>query len=177
MEDLMEGEQLLRHMKAEQVSANVRGRFLNQAVFIEMLLAEIICHHFCPDKQRRFQFFDSIVSNMTFNTRVDVFSIILKSFYSDIEREYPDIVKQINDIRNFRNIVAHALLDTSSEFLDNNPEKETVQFVTYKRSPGKRTKEIKHLLTNDDFKKKIQLTESIISRLAAIRDKVAHITD
>ncbi len=111
----LEKEKQLFHLY--DLSKEIRGSFLDQAIAIEMLITDIISRHFCPEEARRSLFFSLVPPELTFSTKIRILETILELCYPDLLEKYPTLIKEIKKIKNFRNRVAHSMLDTTEEFL------------------------------------------------------------
>jgi len=94
-----------------------RGAYLFQAIWIDTLLNQIIACHFCStDYKKQGMLTGLILNELTFSSKIRYFLRILES-YPEIASKHPNIKKKLENVREFRNKVAHSKLDTSGEFL------------------------------------------------------------
>ena len=123
-----------------------RGRLLNSAAVNERQIAQIITWYFCDERRRDF-FFSEIATSYFFSLRakIDILSKILKTDYEFFLDEQPDFLKDVNEMKYFRNLLAHATLDLSDKALSRDPRK-GVGFLQF--HDGKR--EVK-VVTEEDF--------------------------
>ena len=127
---------------------DLRGRYLSFTSVLETMLSEIITKYFCNNDQRKGLFFTEIANGqaMSFSIKINILSKIIKKDYRDILLKYPDIIKRLNVIRDFRNKLAHAAVDLSEDALEKDG-RFGVGFITFKN--GKR--HIKHVSLEDSI--------------------------
>ena len=94
-----------------------RGSYLFQAIWIDTLLNQIISHHFCPeDSKKQGMLIGLILNELSFNSKIKYFLRILET-YSQIALKHSQLKKKLENVRKFRNKIAHSKLDTSAKFL------------------------------------------------------------
>jgi hypothetical protein len=108
-----------------------RGGVLNTVAVIEKDIAQIISHYFCKE-ERRDVFFSEIATAEFFSYRnkISILKEILQKDYAFFLEEHPDLTKELGEIGEFRNILAHATLDVTDNALRRNP-KDGVGFVSF----------------------------------------------
>ncbi|GAH13880.1 unnamed protein product, partial [marine sediment metagenome] len=129
------------------VSKEIRGRFLDQAIPIEMLIDDIISWHFCPEDTRQSLFFSLVSPKLTFSNKIKILETILQIYYPDLVKKHQNLIKEINKIRDFRNRIAHSLLDASDEFLEKGYN-DRIRLVFYRNGEKKH-----QVITMDNIKK------------------------
>lgn len=115
------------HARAREM----RGGFLNHIACIERDMAQIITDYFCtPCKEKRAIFFDHIVTKGFFGLRKkrDVLYRIIKNDYPRYWKENNEYLKRFDEIADFRNKLAHSVLDVSVEVLAR-PIEKGISFV------------------------------------------------
>ncbi len=119
-------------MRLHQYVRNWRGQLINSVSVIDLRLALVISKFFA--KEERFLLFFSEMAtsrSMTFRKKRDMLRIIFQQdplFETAKER---NLLKELEDIGNFRNVLAHSVLDVSGAALAKTPQ-EGVGFVSYK---------------------------------------------
>jgi hypothetical protein len=99
----------------------IRGAYLAHVISIEGLVKDIILYHFCPDEDKRKQFISLILNGRDYTpSGTEILEKVLDIHYHDLTQRYPKLIKDLNKIRQFRNSLAHSMLDTSDEFLAKN---------------------------------------------------------
>ena len=103
----------------DELAKDIRGSILEQAIWIERLIENIIAWHFCPEEDKRYQFFSLVINgtDITFSSKIKILKKLLELYYPDLSQKYPKVTKELNKVRDFRNKIAHAMLDNSLEFL------------------------------------------------------------
>ena len=46
----------------DELAKDIRGSILEQAIWIERLIENIISWHFCPEEDKRYQFFSFVIN-------------------------------------------------------------------------------------------------------------------
>ena len=148
------------------LSAQIRGPFLEQAIFIERIIDGIVSNHFCLDETRRNFFFSLIMPEIVFFKKINIIKQLLKLHYPDLDIKYPKLNKELENIINFRNEIAHAMLDTSDEFMSKK-YLDRIQFKSFKKGQTE-----PHEVTSEDIKEKLKDCTRIILMLAKIQSEV-----
>lgn len=108
-------EEQLNHLY--ELSKEIRGSFLDQAIVIEWVIDDIISQHYCPEETRRRLYFSTVPPELTFLSKIKIFKTILDICYPDLLEKHPNLMKEIDEIRVFRNRIAHSMLEATDEFL------------------------------------------------------------
>jgi len=145
-----------------------RGRVLTLSITIEHILSEIISHHFCSNEYQRNLMFSLILteSGLMFKKKILIFKKLMELQYSDLLKKYPELVDSLEDVRDFRNKLAHFMLDTSEETIRKNA-KEQINLIYHKNGR-------KHPITisKDKFFKKWEACNTVIKTLIKVRKEV-----
>jgi len=160
--------------KVFEKDAKTRGILLIYAITIEMLIADIVSIHYCPDEERRHSMYSSVLRQLNFRAKIDIFKKILQTYYLDIFKQYKenfDIFKKIKAIQELRNTLAHSMSNITDSFLEDYSEdssEDYIPLVNYKRN-GK--KEIIKL-TKTKINNEINNCTSVIIKLNIIQEKI-----
>jgi len=145
------------------LSKEIRGRFLDQAIPIEMLIDDIISWHFCPEETRRSLFFSLMAPELTFSTKIKILKAILELRYPDLLKEHPKLIGEIKKIKKLRNKLAHSMLDSSEEFLEKRYD-DRIRLIFYKKG------EKKHLILKvDDIRERLKACSRVLLALVDIQ--------
>lgn len=148
------------------LSKEIRGRFLDQAIPIEMLIDDIISWHFCPEDTRQSLFFSLVSPKLTFSTKIQILKTILQLRYPDLLKEYPKLIGEIKELKNLRNKFAHSMLDASEEFLEKGYD-DRIRLIFYKK--GKK----KYLVVKvDDILERLKTCSRVLLALVNIQKGV-----
>lgn len=162
-----ENSELVKQADVEyKLATRIRAPFLEQAIVIDRLIADIISQHFCPDEEKRTLFFSLITNGITlsFHASINVFEKLLKLCYPDLYEKH--LFKKLDTIRNFRNRIAHSMLDTSEEFLAKGYT-DRIRLVVH--MDGKQ----KHqTITNKDINERLGKCTEVILALVNIQKEV-----
>lgn len=106
----------LLHEHARQV----RGRYLNSAAVLELEIARLITAYFCEDSARRDFFFSEVATGqaLMFAAKIKLLTKILKRDFKLYLEGHPQLLRQLDDARKYRNDLAHATLDVTDASLD-----------------------------------------------------------
>ncbi len=119
--------------KYHEAAREIRGRYVNSVAVLETEMARFITGYFCVDDYRRDLFFSEVATGqaMMLNAKIKLLTKILKRDYQGYLENHPDLLKQFDSVRDYRNQLAHATLDVSDEQLTK-PEVDGIGFVYYK---------------------------------------------
>jgi hypothetical protein len=134
---------------------DVRGTYLFKSTWIETLLNQIISYYFCSDdKIKRNQILSILIHDLNFSNKIRVFLNIMKSNYYEINKKHPELKKDLEQVRDWRNKFAHCMLDTTVEYIKKNTGKIRYEFY----SDGKK----QYLeITENSIHKKISEIENL----------------
>ena len=161
-------EQLKRLYKRSQ---EIRGSILDQAIWIERIIEDIISYEFFPDekeqdKRMKMLSFVLNIRDLTFSSKVETLERLLRMSHSNIISNHPALLPTLNKIRKLRNRLAHSALDTSEEFLAKHHE-DRIQIFFYEDG-----REKKQVLTLREVQERLKECSEIIHELATVRDEV-----
>jgi len=110
-----------------------RGRFLNSVAVIERDIAMILTDYFCTkDEEKRELFFRNIATAPSFSlkTKKDILVKIVKKDYPIYWDNNSDVLRHFEEIIEFRNKLAHSIVDVSDEALKR-PIEDGIGFVEW----------------------------------------------
>jgi len=108
-----------------------RGRVLNTAAVIERDIALIIAHYFCTDEKKLFFFSEVATSHFfSFRSKIMILKKILKKDYQFFLENCPNLLGNLEKVKNYRNVIAHSTLDVTDDALKRKPEK-GIGFIRY----------------------------------------------
>ena len=111
----------------------LRGRFLNYVAVIERDIAVILTKYFCTeDEPKRELFFEKVAEKLSLQNKKEIFIEIVKNDYPGYWEENKEILKSLQIIQEFRNKLAHSVVDVSDEALLR-PIEEGVGFVQWRK--------------------------------------------
>ena|SRR5258708_27825322 len=140
----------------------LRGGIINEVIFLERVIDDFLSNYFCPDHEKRDEMMELILTNERYalGSKIDVLVRILEKHYNEFYKANPTIKGDLVFILEKRNVLAHILLDTTFNGIEN----ETIGFIKYKNR-----KEIIYFKEDD----KIGLNEKIQKYKYAIQ-KLTH---
>jgi hypothetical protein len=101
-----------------------------------------------------------------FTNKINILKQLLKLCYPDLDEKYPKLNKDLSDIKDFRNKIAHSMLDTSYEFLAKK-NTDQIQFKSFKNGQTQ-----SHKVTSDDIKEKLKHCTQVVLMLGDIQSEV-----
>ena len=112
-------------LKAQELNAlhvlmrEIRGTSIDQAIWLDVLVTDILASFFCADTERRALLSSDVLTgrDATFSGRVDVLRKIAEKWFPEFVANRSDLFDGLDKIRRFRNRLAHSHLDTSEAFL------------------------------------------------------------
>jgi hypothetical protein len=120
-------------MRIHERARELRGRFLNLVAAIEHDIAHMLTEYFCTnDETKRVIFFDRIASAMSLNVKRDVLIEIVKRDYPRYWDEHSQFLQDLQRIQEFRNKLAHSIVDVSDAALAR-PLEEGIGFVQWNK--------------------------------------------
>jgi hypothetical protein len=99
--------------------AQVRGLFLGEFILMERLMDTAISQYFCPDLNKQVELMEMIIctKRMTYESKIHVFRAILDKKNPDNKKDNSAIFKEMCQLGEIRNKIAHFMLDFSEHTL------------------------------------------------------------
>lgn len=124
---------------------HMRGKFLNSVAVIERNIAVILTEYFCTnDEEKRELFFVKVAEKLSLQKKKEILIDIVKTDYPRYWEENKDFLNNFQQIQEFRNKLAHSVLDVSDEALSR-PLEEGIGFVQWKKGTPVTTAEFQDL--------------------------------
>ena len=118
--------------KLHERAREIRGGFLNLVAGIERDLALILTDYFCTtDSGKREIFFGQVTRRMSLNQKREILVSIVQKDYPTFWDEHKDFIRDLQQIQEFRNKLAHSVVDASDSALAR-PLEEGVGFVQWR---------------------------------------------
>ena len=154
-----------------RLAQEIRGPFLEQAIFIEKLIEDIIAHHFCPDESRRDLFLSLVINgtDLTFSNKIAIFERLMILCYRHLLEKHEHLVDEIQKIRKFRNRIAHAMLDSSDAFLAHGYD-DRIQLVYLE--DGRKKQQV---ITLAERRTRLAVCSKVVIALSDIQQSVANV--
>ena len=117
--------------KLHEKARYLRGRFLNSVAVIERDIALILTEYFCTeDENKRELFFNEVAEKLSLQKKKEILINIVKNDYPRYWEEDKQFLNDLRNIQEFRNKLAHSVIDVSEEALARSTE-EGVGFVQW----------------------------------------------
>jgi len=119
--------------KIHEKARYLRGCFLNSVAVIERDIALILTEYFCTeDEDKRNLFFNKVAGKFSLNAKKEILIDMVKKDYPRYWEEHKQFLTDLQRIQEFRNKLAHSVVDASDEALCR-PIEEGVGFIQWKR--------------------------------------------
>ncbi len=119
--------------KLHERARYLRGRFLNSVAVIERDIAVILTEYFCTvDESKRELFFEKVAETLSLQKKKEILIEIVKNDYPRYWEENKKFLTDLQQIQEFRNKLAHSVLDVSDDALAR-PLEDAVGFVQWKK--------------------------------------------
>lgn len=119
--------------KLHEKARHLRGRFLNHVAVIERDIAVILTEYFCAeDENKRSLFFEKVTRALQLTGKKEILIEIVKRDYPNYWNENGGLIKNLQTIQEFRNKLAHSVVDVSDEALAR-PIEAGVGFLEWKK--------------------------------------------
>jgi len=147
---------------------DLRGALIDQAIWIDVILTEILARYFVPDEGKRMLFSSDVLtgSDSSFSGRIAVLRKVVSRSYAAFQEAYPDFFDRLDKIRRFRNRLAHAHLDTSDAFVAK-AHVDRIQLVFYEDGVTKT-----QVVTADECRSRLAECSEVVRQLVELRKLV-----
>ena len=151
----------------------IRGAFLAHVIPIEELVKDIISYHFCSDEEKRKQFISLILNgrDYTLASGIEILEKILDIHYHDLTQRYPKLIDDLNKIIQFRNSLAHSMLDTSDGFLAKN-YMDRIRLISYNDRGQTNYRDITRSEIDERLEDCIDIHFALVDIRVEVRDRV-----
>jgi hypothetical protein len=117
--------------KLHEKARNLRGSFLNSVAVIEREIAVILTEYFCTtDECKRDIFYRKVAERLSLQKKKEILVEIVKSDYPRYWEENKQFLNDLQKIQEFRNKLAHSILDVSESALSR-PIEEGIGFIQW----------------------------------------------
>ena len=119
--------------KLHEKACYLRGRFLNSVAVIERDMARILTEYFCTiDEAKKELFYLKVAEKLSLQKKKEILIDIVKADFPRYWEENKEFLNSLQQIQEFRNKLAHSVLDVSDEALAR-PLEEGVGFVQWQK--------------------------------------------
>ncbi|HAD30542.1 MAG TPA: hypothetical protein DCE77_03090 [Methylophaga sp.] len=119
--------------RLHEKARHLRGSFLNSVAVIEREIAVILTEYFCTnDEDKRELFYTKVAEKISLQKKKEILIEIVKTDYPIYWEQNREFLNNIQQIQEFRNKLAHSVLDVSDEALMR-PLDEGVGFVQWNK--------------------------------------------
>lgn len=149
-------------------ASEFRGKIINHAIYIEMILSDTLAYYFCNDEEKKNLCFSIVFNNieLTFSAKIKILDTIFKINEPELKAKFPKLIDKLTNIRNCRNRIAHSLLDTTPEFIEKKYE-DRIQLHFY--GEGKKKQMV---ITNAEFKERMEKSSLTIKELISLQEEI-----
>jgi hypothetical protein len=100
------------------LSAKYRGKVIDITIFLEMVLAQILSKYFTQDEEKESVLNSFVFDRMQLSSKFNLLKKILKTNHIKIWEKYDTDIKEIGELIDFRNNLAHSMLDTTPDYIN-----------------------------------------------------------
>jgi len=119
--------------KLHALAREFRGRFLNHLAVIEHDIAKLLTEYFCTsDTFKQELFFERVACRLSLEQKRVLLVDLVKNDYPRYWEENSSFINDLKELQEFRNKLAHSILDVSDETLSR-PLEEGISFVQWKK--------------------------------------------
>jgi len=147
----------------------MRGAFVDQTIWIDVLVTDLLAHYFSPDPVRRSLLHSEVLTgrDASFNGRLEVLEDVVNLSFPDFKKKYPLLFKSLSNIRRLRNRLAHAQVDNGDEFLRKGYT-DRIQLVFHEKG-SKRTQ----IIMVPEFKERLKECTKCILALVELQQLIS----
>lgn len=121
----------LKHL--EDQAFYLRGKIINHTIILERVIDEYLTNYFCgEDEEKRKVLMYSLfgTNRITLDSKRQLFEDIIKKDKPDFVKKHPYLKKDLIYIAEQRNILAHYMLNSSDDGINNHDSH--IEFVNFK---------------------------------------------
>jgi len=152
-------------------SSKFRGKAIDIAIMLEAMLVEFLGKYFCKEDKKKNTLLKSVIlDRQNFSSKITWIKKILKIEHTEIYKKYESDLKEISRLIDFRNNLAHSILDSGEEFLNEikkNPLPERIR-ITYYKDDDMKTE----VLTREDIENFYTDCYKSMTKMAALEKEL-----
>jgi|688.fasta_scaffold886247_1 hypothetical protein len=152
-------------------SSKFRGNAIDIAIMLEAMLVEFLGKYFCKEDKKKNTLLKSVIlDRQNFSSKITWIKKILKIEHTEIYKKYESDLKEISRLIDFRNNLAHSILDSGEEFLNEikkNPLPERIR-ITYYKDDDMKTE----VLTREDIENFYTDCYKSMTKMAALEKEL-----
>lgn len=124
------------YKKTLSTAIKVRGKIINETIYLERLIDEFLGRFFCSDPTRQAVLFDALLGTerITFENKRQIFQFVCERHYVQIKKENKDLFKDISTIIEHRNVLAHNLLNTTIDGYNKFISNKSISVIKFKNT-------------------------------------------
>lgn len=157
-------------LKLDELTKEIRGSFLSQAIAIENFVGDVITFHFCLEENRQNLFFSLVTGEISFSRKIKILKKILEIEYPELLKENTELINNLDKIKRFRNTLVHSMLDNSDDFLEKKHQ-DRIRVVYYKDGE----KKTRTITRKENIERLKECTKTIIA-LVNIRKQIVEMS-
>jgi len=147
-------------------SVRIRGAFMDQTIWLDTIITGILVLYFTEDTKKQSVLGEALTGrDFSFSARIELLEKVVKLSFPAFTSTHPQFFTKLNNIRRFRNRLAHAQLDTSDKFLAKGGEQ--IQLVFYEDGEEKH-----QIITFADAKLRLAECSQALVQLTELKDLV-----
>ena len=160
-------DRLLREYYA--LAEKIRGAFIEQTIWIDHLLSDMLAVFFCADQSKRALLFSEVLTgqDFRFSTRISLLEAVLEKLRPDLAKPAESLIKKLDKIRRLRNRLAHSHLNATREEIAKLGEHKRITFCFYEDGERK-----EQTISEEEWRVRMAETSEVMQALLILRDKL-----
>lgn len=150
------------------LARDIRGNFIEQTIWIDHVLSELLADYFCEDAKKRALLFSEVISGVDsrFSSRISLLKTILHLHRPDLEAAYSSVCEKLDKVRRFRNRLAHSHVKADPEDIAKSQDGR-ITFCFYEDGVEK-----EYVASRDDSQLRLNEATNLLVKLLELREKL-----
>lgn len=98
-------------------SAKFRGKVIDITVFLEMVIAQILSKYFTESEEKESLLNSFVFDRMQLSVKFNLIKKIVRTSHPNLWKKYQRDLKEIESLIDYRNNLAHSMLDSSEDYI------------------------------------------------------------
>jgi len=150
-----------------ELSGRMRGRYMDRAIVTDGIIDSILSELLCCEEQKQ-NLLRSPLTKVSMWVKIQFLVAALDKLLPDKSSLCCELKKEADNMRDFRNMLAHSLLDVDLKWLEERPQ-DQIRLISFPFPKGDRES---MLLTEAELSKKILRSDRLLYKLLEIQNAV-----
>ncbi len=145
---------------------DMRGSFLEQSIWIDHILSELLAEYFCDNDKIRPLFFSEVIggADFRFSSRITLLGSIMKAYHPQLAPKQKSLCDRLDKVRRFRNRLAHSHVKADPEDIAR-AQDDKFTLVFYEDGMSK-----EYIASAEDFRVRIKEATDLFIELLEIKE-------